>query len=90
MIARYNNISLALGIPGLILQFVGLAISNANPENQVVGMAITVTGVFMLVMGLAMYAKDAAPCGASWGSSPSWASSSSPSSRTTPPRSRGV
>ncbi len=57
MIARYNNISLALGIPGLILQFVGLAISNANPENQVVGMVITVTGVAMLTLGLAMYAK---------------------------------
>ena len=43
-------------MPGLILQFVGIAMSKANPENQVLGMTVTVIGVGMLVLGLAMYA----------------------------------
>jgi hypothetical protein len=56
MIARYNNISLALGIPGIILQVVG-QIMRGNPENATVGGLVLLVGTVLLIGGLAMYAK---------------------------------
>jgi hypothetical protein len=56
MIARYNNISLALGIPGIILQVVG-QFMRGNPENGTVGALVLVVGTVLLIGGLAMYAK---------------------------------
>lgn len=65
MIARYNNISLALGVPGLVLQVAG-SMMRANPANEAAGSAILVGGTALLISGLAMYAKakDRSPA---WG-----------------------
>ena len=48
MIKKYNNLSLAWGVPGIILQVVGLFM------NQPV---IQLLGAVLLVVGLAYYAK---------------------------------
>ena len=64
MIARYNNISLALGIPGLILQIAGNVL-RSNPDNETVGVLALVGGTVLLIGGLAMYAKAK-------GRSPAW------------------
>ena len=56
MIARYNNISLAMGVPGLIIQVVGNVIM-AKPGNETVGLLALVVGTVLLVGGLTMYAK---------------------------------
>ena len=59
MIQRYNKQSLAIGIPGLLLQFAGGFMSgvNANSESQDLGRIISFVGVGMLIWGLALYAK---------------------------------
>jgi hypothetical protein len=57
MIARYNNISLALGIPGIILQVAGNIMMTSNPENRTLGRLVLVVGTLLLIGGLAMYAK---------------------------------
>lgn len=56
MIARYNNISLALGIPGIILQIVGQFMGGKS-ENDIIGVLVVVAGTALLIGGLAMYAK---------------------------------
>jgi RsiW-degrading membrane proteinase PrsW (M82 family) len=56
MIARYNNISLALGAPGIILQIVG-QILRESPQYQDVGRLLLVLGTGLLLVGLAFYAK---------------------------------
>jgi hypothetical protein len=56
MIARYNNYSLALGIPGLLIQIGGL-VAQRPP--------ITLVGTVLLMAGLAFYAKAK-------GRSPAW------------------
>lgn len=66
MIARYNNLSLALGVPGLILEFVGIAMSGANPDNPTTGRVVTALGAAMLIAGLGLYARAK-------GRSPLWA-----------------
>ena len=48
MIKKYNNISLAVGIPGLLLQIVG------NVAGQPL---VTILGTILLLVGLAYYAK---------------------------------
>ncbi len=48
MIRRYNNISLALGVPGLALQLAG---------HFVQLYALIYLGVLLLMLGLAYYAK---------------------------------
>lgn len=56
MIVRYNNISLALGVPGIILQVVG----------RIGGMwPVLVLGTILLIAGLAYYAMAK-------GRSPAW------------------
>jgi hypothetical protein len=64
MIARYNNISLALGIPGLILQIAANVI-RVSSENQYLAVLAWVAGTALLVGGFVMYAK-------SKGRSPAW------------------
>lgn len=64
MIARYNNISLALGAPGIILQIVGIVIAT-KPERESLGRSVMALGSLLLVAGLAMYAKAK-------GRSPAW------------------
>ncbi len=64
MIARYNNISLALGIPGLILQIAG-NLMRANPDQETLGVVVLLVGTVLLISGLAMYAKAK-------GRSPAW------------------
>ena len=56
MIARYNNISLALGAPGIILQIAG-NIMRRYPENESVSALVLLVGTTLLIGGLAMYAK---------------------------------
>jgi len=64
MITRYNNISLALGAPGFILQIVGLVIQR-SPGKEGIGLVIVVLGTALLVAGLAFYALAK-------GRSPAW------------------
>ncbi len=58
MIKRYNNISLALGIPGIILHTVALIFLKANPQSGVglLGLLISFAGTGLLIAGLAYYA----------------------------------
>jgi len=48
MIAKYNNLSLATGVPGLVLEVAGSV--NHSPE-------LTMAGVGLLLVGFAYYAK---------------------------------
>ena len=62
MIKRYNNLSLALGVPGIVLQLVGNGLAQAN-QNQGGGIAVLAgvlaafAGTGLLVAGLVYYAK---------------------------------
>lgn len=56
MIKRYNNVSLAIGALGLLLQ--SLAASYAWPPGQVLtGNLLLLAGTALLLAGLAFYAK---------------------------------
>lgn len=56
MIARYNNISLALGIPGIILQIAGnvMRTTSADPT---LGFVVLLAGTALLISGLGVYAN---------------------------------
>lgn len=56
MIAKYNNISLTCGIPGIILQIAGRLIGQP---------VVIIAGTVLLMVGLAYYAKAK-------GRSPAW------------------
>ena len=56
MVARYNNLSLALGAPGIILQIAGRFMMEF-PEREGMGIAIGLLGTALLLVGLAFYAK---------------------------------
>ncbi len=58
MIKRYNNLSLALGVPGIILQIVGNVVAQANAGTGIglLGLPISLVGTALLVAGLAYYA----------------------------------
>lgn len=58
MIKRYNNLSLALGVPGIILQIVGNLVAQANADNSLglLGVPISLVGTGLLVAGLSYYA----------------------------------
>ncbi len=53
MIARYNNVSLAFGVPGFILQVVGNVLGSSNPG---LGGLLILAGTGLLIAGLAYYA----------------------------------
>ncbi len=59
MIKRYNNISLAIGAPGIILQIAGKILfeTNQDPIPGISGAAMIIIGTAMLITGLAFYAK---------------------------------
>jgi hypothetical protein len=55
-----------VGIPGIILQFVGWFMSgnaagaagrNATPEMSIPALLVTLTGTVLLIVGLSLYAK---------------------------------
>lgn len=58
MIKRYNNISLALGVPGIIIQIVGNFVLQANQETPLgaLGGLVLLVGTALLISGLAYYA----------------------------------
>ena len=68
MIKRYNNISLALGVPGIILQFAGNVIAQADPDaaTALLGLLVLLLGTGLLIAGLAFYAIAKGRSGA-WG-----------------------
>ena len=51
MIERYNRISLAIGLPGAVIQFVGLEMRTP------IGSIIMAIGTILLMVGLAYYLK---------------------------------
>ena len=57
-IKRYNTVSLALGIPGLVLQIVWLVFAQANPDTGSVLLEDLVlwVGTGLLIAGLSFYA----------------------------------
>jgi len=60
MIRRYNNISLAIGIPGFILQIIGATVAVIGAKEEMpslLGVLISLIGSGMLIIGLAYYAK---------------------------------
>ncbi len=58
MIKRYNNISLALGVPGIILQIPGsIMVQSADSTSRAVGLLILLLGTALLIAGLGFYAK---------------------------------
>ena len=58
MITRYNNISLALGIPGIALQIGGRVWSmQLAPAVSLPAMLVMLLGTGLLIAGLAFYAK---------------------------------
>ena len=58
MIKRYNNISLALGGPGIVLQIAGNVVVQANQGTAIglLGLPVTLVGTALLVAGLVYYA----------------------------------
>ena len=64
MIAKYNHKSLVLGIPGLLLQFGSVFLSNLKSGTDVLSVALAwlsvfgaITGCVLLIVGLCYYAK---------------------------------
>src|SRR5262245_55219449 len=57
MIARYNNISLAFGVPGIILQIAGNVMARPGSSSIGAGIAVLLVGTVLLIVGLAYYAK---------------------------------
>ena len=58
MIKRYNQLSLLLGVPGLILQIAGRFLQNAEGFITPMGWIISLAGTVLLLVGLAYYAKS--------------------------------
>lgn len=58
VIKRYNNISLALGVPGIILQIIGNIVLRSDPDPVVgiLGLLILFAGTALLIAGLSYYA----------------------------------
>ncbi len=52
MIKKYNNISLAVGIPGLIIQILGTFI-----QISALSIAVSLVGSIIFIIGLSFYAK---------------------------------
>ncbi|MAI73184.1 MAG: hypothetical protein CMM01_20075 [Rhodopirellula sp.] len=55
MIKRYNNLSLAIAIPGIALQFVGQFMTGG--EQHILGLLTVLAGTLMVLVGFAYYAK---------------------------------
>jgi hypothetical protein len=59
MIAKYNRISLWLGVPGIVLQMAGLFTGGAaeGAAGSPLGLLLLLVGTALLLAGLAYYAK---------------------------------
>ena len=59
MIAKYNRVSLFVGIPGLILKLFGLLFQQTarNIDHDQIGSLLILLGTITLVIGLCFYAK---------------------------------
>lgn len=59
MIRKYNNISLAFGAPGLVIQIGGYVMSqvSTDPMLALLGALISLAGTALLLVGLAFYAQ---------------------------------
>jgi len=55
MIARYNNVSLLFGVPGLVIQMFGWWKRTQGDEG--LGLLISLAGTVLLFVGLGYYAK---------------------------------
>ena len=53
MVRKYNSISLTLGVPGIVLQIVGIANGHSSPF----GDPLLLLGTILLLVGFAYYAK---------------------------------
>ncbi len=62
MIKKYNNISLAIGVPGIVLQFAGMFMTRFESQNYTL---LTLLGTLLLMVALGYYAV-------SKGRSPLW------------------
>jgi uncharacterized membrane protein YhaH (DUF805 family) len=58
MIKKYNNLSLAYGIPGFVLEIAGRGMWNSR-DDAVVGLGVFIwfIGIALFMTGLAYYAK---------------------------------
>lgn len=56
MIKHFNRISLAVGVPGLLIQTLA-SIHHWPPNQQVVGTTLVLLGTGLLIVGLSYYAK---------------------------------
>jgi len=68
MITRYNNTSLALAVPGLVLQVTGCFLLGSQPDTilGLAGAAILLPGTILWIAGLGYYARAKGRCGL-WG-----------------------
>lgn len=57
MDAQLNRKSLALGIPGIVLQIVGNVVVRMQPDYALIGVVITLGGTVLLIAGLSYYAQ---------------------------------
>ena len=53
MIKKYNNISLAIGVPGVVFQLAGVFMTNRDAQNYAV---LTLIGTLLLIVALGFYA----------------------------------
>jgi xanthosine utilization system XapX-like protein len=65
MIAKYNNISLIAGAPGIILQSAGTIMTDGMKNENTIGLLFLIIGSALLLVGFAFYAKAK-------GRSPAW------------------
>jgi hypothetical protein len=56
MIKKHNNTSIALGLPGFLVQAAGVFLMAFRPEHAEVGVALALVGAVLLMVGLAYYA----------------------------------
>ena len=56
MIKKYNNTSIALGLPGFLVQAAGVFMMAFRPEHAGLGVALALVGAALLMAGLAYYA----------------------------------
>jgi len=56
MIKRHNNTSIALGVPGFLVQAAGVFMMAFRPEQAALGAVLALLGAALLLAGLAYYA----------------------------------